>query len=144
MAHSFQVTFDAVDPQVLADFWKDALGYQRQQPPDGFDSWDAFALEMGIPEEEWGDRDALIDPDGHGPRLYFEKVPEPKTSKNRVHLDINIADGDTDLNQRRTDIDREVDRVVALGAVKVEDFDVAGLGAWTVMNDPEGNEFCIH
>lgn len=144
MSHSFQVTFDAVDANSLADFWMEALGYQRQPPPPGYTTWEAFALDKGIPEEEWSDTDALIDPDGDGPRLYFQRVPEPKMAKNRVHLDINITNRDTDTTQRRVDIDLEIERLLGLGATRIEDFDVDGLGVWTVMNDPEGNEFCVH
>lgn len=144
MSHSFQVTFDAINATKLADFWMGALGYQRQPPPPGYETWEAFALDKGIPEEEWDSIDALIDPDGDGPRLYFQTVPERKTSKNRVHLDINIADRNTDTAQRRVDIDKEIDRLLALGATRIEDFDVDGLGVWSVMNDPEGNEFCVH
>jgi hypothetical protein len=144
MSHSFQVTFDAINANRLADFWMEALGYQRPPPPPEYETWEAFALDKGIPEEEWGDTDALIDPDGDGPRLYFQTVPEAKTAKNRVHLDINIASRDTDTAQRRVDIDKEVDRLLALGAIRIEDVDVDGLGVWTVMNDPEGNEFCVH
>jgi hypothetical protein len=144
MSHSFQVTFDAIDPARLADFWGEALGYRRPEPPKGYDTWQSFLQAKGIPEEEWDRADALIDPDGDGPRLYFQKVPETKTVKNRVHLDINIADRTTDAAQRRLDINREVERVVGLGATQLEDFDENDSFVWTVMSDPEGNEFCIH
>lgn len=144
MSHSFQVTFDAINPARLADFWQEALGYERPLPPDGFDTWQDFLQSVGVPEEEWDKADALIDPDGDGPRLYFQKVPEAKTTKNRVHIDINIADRTTDGSQRRIDINAEVERVVGLGAVRIEDFDEKDSFVWTVMNDPEGNEFCIH
>ena len=80
MSHSFQVTFDAINPAKLADFWQEALGYERPLPPDGFDTWQAFLQSVGVPEEEWDKADALIDPDGDGPRLYFQKVPEAKTT----------------------------------------------------------------
>jgi hypothetical protein len=144
MSYSFQVTFDAHDPVRLADFWKEALGYQRPAPPSGYASWESFLGDKGIPEEEWGGADALVDPDGDGPRLYFQKVPESKTAKNRMHLDINVADRDTDAFQRRIDIDKEVDRLIAHGATRVEDVDERDSFVWTVMNDPEGNEFCVH
>ncbi len=141
MSHSFQVTFDALDPAKLADFWQEVLGYERPPPPEGFDTWQTFLESVGVPEDR---ADALIDPDGDGPRLYFQKVPEVKTTKNRVHLDINIADRATDALQRRADISAEADRVVDLGGVRVQDFDEDGSFVWTVMTDPEGNEFCIH
>ncbi len=144
MSLSFQVTFDAHDPEKLADFWKEALGYQRPPPPPGYATWESFLEDKGIPEEEWGGADALIDPDGDGPRLYFQKVPESKTAKNRVHLDINAADRDTDATQRRIDIDQEVDRLIAHGATRIEDVNEKDSFVWTVMHDPEGNEFCVH
>ncbi len=75
-----QVTFDADDPVALARFWATALGYTEQPPPDGMDSWDDWSRQAGIPEEEWDDSAAIVDPDGHGPRLLFKKVPEGKTT----------------------------------------------------------------
>jgi len=74
---------------------------------------------------------ACIHPKGVGPRLLFNVVPEPKTVKNRVHLDLNVAD-----------MQAEVARLVGLGARKVKTFDENG-ETWTVMADPEGNEFCV-
>lgn len=142
MSRSFQVTFDAADPRRLADFWLDALGYHRPDPPEGYDTWDAFVKDKEIPEE-WGNHDALVDPDGVGPRLFFQKVPEAKASKNRVHLDLRVADRDTDAKNQRRAIDAEADRLVALGATKVKEFNEGEFGLWTVMQDPEGNEFCV-
>jgi hypothetical protein len=95
MSNSLQVTFDAGDPPSLADFWAVALGYVIQPPPEGFDSWDGWAREMEIPEENWDDARALVDPDGGGPRLFFQRVPEGKSAKNRVHLDVNVGGGFT-------------------------------------------------
>ena len=143
MSRSFQVTFDANDPKTLADFWLDALGYQRPSPPAPFDTWAAFALDKGIPEDNWNDFDGLEDPDGDGPRLFFQKVPEGKTAKNRMHLDLRVADRETDDETQRLDINTEVDRLVGIGATKIEEFDQPGFGIWTVMHDPEGNEFCV-
>ena len=143
MAHSFQVTFDSIDPTIHSAFWADALGYVVQPPPPGFDSWEDLARELGMPEDEMGDMSAIVDPGGSGPRMLFLRVPEPKTAKNRMHLDINIADRDTTPQQRRSQVDAEVDRLVDLGATKVSSFDEAK-GVWTVMRDPEGNEFCVH
>jgi len=143
MARSFQVTFDASNPETLADFWRDALGYQRPSPPEPYDSWEAFALDKGMSEDAWGSFDALEDPDGDGPRLFFQKVPEEKTSKNRVHLDLRVADRESDAEMQRDEINAEVARLVGIGAAKIEDFDQPGFGIWTVMHDPEGNEFCV-
>ena len=121
---------DAADPAKLAVFWAEALGYVVQPPPPGFDSWDAFAEANGIPPERRNDYSAIIDPDGAGPRFFFQRVPEGKAAKNRVHLDVHAG------------LDA-VDRLVALGATKVEEFDRGPMGRWVVMLDPEGNEFCV-
>jgi hypothetical protein len=88
-----QVTFDAADPAALAAFWAGALGYVADPPPEGFASWEAWATDQGIPEERWNDASAIVDPDGAGPRIFFQKVPEGKAAKNRVHLDVRTAPG---------------------------------------------------
>src|ERR1700743_1395850 len=93
MAIEFQVTFDSADPGAHAAFWAEALHYVLPPPPSGFDSWDAALDAWGVPAEQRNDRSALIDPDGVGPRLFSQKVPEPKTAKNRVHLDLRAAAG---------------------------------------------------
>ena len=142
MAHTFQVTFDAADPMAVAEFWAGALGYIVQPPPEGFDSWDEFADSADIPEEDRSKLAATIDPDGVGPRLLFQKVPEGKTVKNRVHLDVNVTEHGASIEEQRKVIDAEVERLIALGATRFEDFDEP-TGTWTVMQDPEGNEFCI-
>jgi hypothetical protein len=142
MAHSFQVTFDAADPMSVAEFWAAALGYIVQPPPEGFDTWDDFADSVGIPEEDRGSLAAAIDPDEIGPRLLFQKVPEGKAVKNRVHLDVNVTEHGLSEEERRTAIDTEVVRLVGLGATRLRDFDEP-TGIWTVMQDVEGNEFCV-
>ena len=86
-----QVTFDCANPSWLAEFWATALGYVIQPPPTGFDSWEAWLEAQHIPRELWDSMSAAIDPDGRGPRLLFQKVPEGKTAKNRVHLDVNVG-----------------------------------------------------
>ena len=93
MATSFQVTFDCTDPDRLATFWAEALGYQKQGPPDGFGSWEEFLTTNNVPEAQWGDFSAIVDPDRRGPRCFFQRVPEPKTVKNRLHLDVNVGGG---------------------------------------------------
>ncbi len=144
MAHSFQVTFDADDPARLGDFWIAALGYILQPPPSGFESWDDWARAMNIPEENWNDARALVDPDGGGPRIFIQRVPEAKTAKNRVHLDINISGGPgTPLDERRTRVDAEVQRLSGAGASLVRPIEQRD-EYWVVMQDPEGNEFCVH
>ena len=85
------VVFDCADPSVVARFWADALGYQLQGPPEPTAAWQAWLTENGVPEERWNDASAIVDPDGHGPRIYFQRVPEPKAVKNRLHLDVNAG-----------------------------------------------------
>ena len=143
MATQFQVTFDSADPAALAAFWAEALHYVPQPPPDGFDSWDAvYEAEGASPEERtaWA---ALVDPDGSGPRLYFQRVPEPKTAKNRVHLDLRAAAG-VPPEGREDALEAECTRLVALGARRLRRLEADGVDAvCIVMADPEGNEFCL-
>lgn len=110
------ITFDCSDALKVATFWSEALDrpIDRGEPaPSPF-----FAtIGRGDP--------------GNGPTLMFIKVPEPKTVKNRTHLDL-VAD----------DRAAEVDRLIALGAAHVHDKDEWGL-QWTTLADPEGNEFCV-
>jgi hypothetical protein len=144
MAVGVQVTFDAADPQALAAFWGETLGYVEQPPPEGFDSWEAWAEANDLPRETWGDYDARVDPDGAGPRLYFQRVPEPKTAKNRVHLDLAVGGGrGTPPEELRRNIATAVERAVAAGATKVREVDERD-EYWVVLQDPEGNEFCMH
>lgn len=143
MSIAFQVTFDAADPAALADFWAAALGYIIQPPPPGFDSWDDWARKMEIPEQNWNDARALVDPNGVGPRLFFQRVPEGKTAKNRVHLDVSASGGPgVDYIDRVDAVDSHVDALIDLGATKVDIVTQRG-EYWTVMADPEGNEFCV-
>jgi hypothetical protein len=143
MATGIQVTFDAADPAALGGFWAEALGYIEQPPPDGFDSWDAFLDSIGVPADQRDTAYAIIDPDGDRPRIYFQKVPEAKTVKNRVHLDLNVAArGETPMSERRETVDAEVTRLVGLGATRHDAVDRDN-EYWVVMTDPEGNEFCV-
>lgn len=144
MAVGVQVTFDAADPRALAAFWGETLGYVEQPPPQGFDSWEAWAEANGMPREDWDKYDARVDPDGAGPRLYFQRVPEPKTAKNRVHLDLAVGGGrGTPPEELRRNIAAAVERAVAAGATKVREVDERD-EYWVVLQDPEGNEFCMH
>ena len=144
MARPVQVTFDCADPGALAGFWADALDYEIQPPPDGFDSWDDALRAAGVPEEQWNTRSAAVDPDGRGPRLFFQQVPEGKTAKNRVHLDLQVSGGrHLDQELRRTRIEAEVERLVAAGASVLRREEARGGLDHVVMADPEGNEFCV-
>jgi len=144
MVLTFQVTVDCANPDTLARFWAEALGYKLQAPPVGFDTWDAFLETIGVPEDKRDSASALVDPEGNGPRMFFQKVPEPKTVKNRLHLDINITGGmGTPLDERVRMVDDAVERLLSIGATLVQrthQYD----GYFVILQDPEGNEFCAH
>jgi hypothetical protein len=142
MTTSIQITIDCVDPDRLAHFWADALGYQPQPPPEGFESWEALLTEIGVPEEEWNNASAIVDPAGNGPRVYFQRVPEPKTVKNRLHLDLNQAARGTPAEQRRRLVDEAAERLKGMGATELYRGEQHG-EYWITMADPEGNEFCL-
>lgn len=138
-----QVTFDAHDPAALAAFWARALGYELDPPPPGFDSWEGFLRDRGVPETEWNSASALHDPSGKGPRIFLQRVPEAKMAKNRVHLDVRAAPGLAG-EERMSALERECSRLVELGATRVRRFEPAALTAGHIwMEDPEGNEFCL-
>jgi hypothetical protein len=143
MAREIQVTFDCGDPAALAGFWAEVLGYVVQPPPPGFTSWDQALEAWGVPADQRNSRSALVDPEDRGPRVFLQKVPEGKTAKNRLHLDVRAAPG-LEGEERMTVLEAECDRLVALGGRRVERFeaDQAGSGH-IVMQDPEGNEFCL-
>ncbi len=144
MARTIQVSFDCSDPGALAAFWAEALGYRLDSPPQGFDSWDEALDAWGVPEDHRNDASALIDPDGAGPRLWFQRVPEGKTAKNRVHVDVRAAPG-LEGEQRMAALEAEADRLVGLGARRGRRFEPDGVtsSGFIVMADPEGNEFCL-
>ena len=86
---------------------------------------------------------AVSDPDGQGPRIFFQRVPEPKERKNRVHLDVNAGGGrGTPEDERRAAVDGAVERAIGLGATKVRYVEERGERHY-VMQDTEGNEFCL-
>ena len=152
MSRPFQVTFDARDPRTLSSFWRDVLGYVHPGPPgvvlpEGADplvAWDDFLARLGVPEKERNTRSALEDPDGHGPRLFFQQVPEDKVAKNRVHLDVRAAPGLTG-DERMAALEAECNRLVLLGATRLRRDEPAPpmSAGHIVMADPEGNEFCL-
>lgn len=142
MSHSFQVTFDCANPQRLAEFWATALGYVLQPPPPGFATWDEFADSIDMPEEERDSISAVVDPDGVAPRLLFLRVPEHKAAKNRVHLDINVGADLEPGEERHAKVRSESERLIGAGATTIAEFD-GPMGHWIVMQDPEGNEFCV-
>jgi hypothetical protein len=107
-----ELTLDCTDLEVLAAFWSEALHYRRSEP--GFEGY------VGL-EPVTGD----------GVPLTLQRVPEPKTSKNRLHLDLLVED-----------VEAEVRRLLDLGATRLEDHTAYGTH-WSVLADPEKNEFCV-
>ncbi len=144
MATRIQLVFDCADPARLAQFWVEALHYELPGPPPGFASWDDWARDAGLPEENWNDARSIKDPDGVGPWVYFQKVPEGKIAKNRMHIDLNVGGGPgTAVEEHRMLVNAEVARLKALGATDERGaMDLRG-EYWVRMNDPEGNEFCV-
>jgi hypothetical protein len=135
-----QIAFDAADPHALAEFWAVVLGYEiennsafvDQLVADGRMPAEARITRNG--RSEFAEVAVARDPAGEGPRLYFQKVPEPKTAKNRVHIDVPVDDADKLAR---------VAELEALGAVQLWITDDRGPVTYT-MQDPEGNEFCLH
>ncbi|MEV6368898.1 VOC family protein [Micromonospora musae] len=144
MARDVQITFDCADPAALAAFWAEALGYRVQEPPAGFESWEQALEAMGLPPERRNDASALVDPEGVAPRLFFQRVPERKQAKNRVHLDVRAAPG-LEGEARMAALEVAAERLVSHGATRLERHEPAPpLGAGhLVLADPEGNEFCL-
>ena len=144
MSNEVQITFDCADPDALCRFWVDVLGYQVDPPPSGFDTWDAFLDSVGVPADQRNSRSAAVPVDGSGPRLFFQRVPEGKSAKNRVHLDVRAAPG-LEGDERMRTLESEAGRLVTLGAVRVQRFEPGAemSAGFIVMQDPEGNEFCL-
>jgi hypothetical protein len=140
MAFTVQVTIDSADPLALADWWAGTLGWQveatdevfiRRMIAEGL----ATADETVVHGEQlrWRAGAAINHPEGAGPRILFQQVPEGKVVKNRVHLD--IRHGDADVEAVRAEL-------VARGATALH-AGRQGPHTWVTMTDPEGNEFCI-
>lgn len=152
MSSHIQVTFDAHDPRTLSSFWRDVLGYVHPAPPgadlpegaDPLAAWDDFLARIGVPEERRNTNSAIEDPEGQGPRLFFQQVPEEKVAKNRVHLDVRAAPG-LQGEERMAALEAECHRLVALGATRLRRFEPEPplSAGFIVMADPEGNEFCL-
>src|SRR3954466_7073043 len=157
---ALQLAIDCTEPRLLVPFWCEALGYIAEPPPGGHSSWNDYWREMGVPDDELPtDHDAadsIVDPAGVVPRVFFQVVPEPKSVKNRVHLDLKISGGRAvPLAERRERIRAQAARlgrrrgaggarVEALGATRGRVNSTDGLDHYgVVMQDPEGNEFCV-
>lgn len=119
-----QVTFDCADPERVARFWCEVLGYVLSPGEEGKDS-------------------ACADPNGLGPRLYFQRVPEGKVVKNRVHLDVRVGTGLVGA-ERLAALEAESARLAALGAVQLYVLPADEENESCIaMQDVEGNEFCL-
>ncbi|MFE2169488.1 VOC family protein [Streptomyces sp. NPDC059447] len=137
----FQVTFDCEEPERVARFWCEVLGYVVPQPPEGFDTWDDH--QRSLPPERQGAGFSCMDPTGVGPRLYFQRVPEGRVVKNRVHLDVRVGTGLVG-EERVAALEAECARLVALGAVRGQLLRADGFNeSCLAMQDVEGNEFCL-
>lgn len=145
MAHPIQLVYACEDPARLAEFWAAALGYVVQPPPPGFATWNDFADAVGIPEERRNDFSAVVDPDGVGPRILFERWDGGAPTQ-RFHLDINSVEGrgvEISDEERRRRLDAERRRLEALGATYHREGTGLAGEIWIEMHDLEGNWFCV-
>jgi hypothetical protein len=142
MAYEFQVTVDSGDPHGLADWWAETLGWQvepqdeafiRQMISAGHAADSDIKLHNGA--LVWKEGAAIRHPESteRAPRVLFQLVPEAKTVKNRVHLDMRIG---------ADDVERAVAGLTARGA-KFLHTGQQGPYSWVTLADPEGNEFCV-
>ena len=134
-----QVAVDCADAHALCEFWAAVMGYEVEHHEEmiermlaaGYATDDDVTTFQG--RRVWRGAAACSDPEGRGPRLLFQDVPEPKTVKNRVHLDLHVGE------DRRA---AEVERLLGLGANHLWD-GTQGPMSWVTLADPEGNEFCV-
>ncbi|MFC4603491.1 VOC family protein [Rhodococcus kronopolitis] len=140
MGYEFQVTVDSNDPHTLAKWWAAALGWEVEPSDEDFIRGlvaAGHAREEDTTEFEgvlvWRAGAAISDPEHpERPRVLFQSVPEPKTVKNRMHLDLRVGD----------DKQAVADRLAAAGATELHRGE-QGPYWWITMTDPEGNEFCV-
>ncbi|WP_395104282.1 VOC family protein [Actinomadura sp. SCN-SB] len=148
MALGWKLVIDSANAPVLADFWAAALEYDVEDPTPLIERLlaagqiDAEAVTEHGGHKIFRGYAAIRHPDdpfdetsgiGHGRRLLFQDVPEPKTVKNRLHIDVHSGPGG---------LDDLVTRLEGLGATRVREVDKGPAGHWWIMQDPEGNEFC--
>ncbi|RLK54302.1 VOC family protein [Actinokineospora cianjurensis] len=136
MAFKVDLTLDCADPLRLAEFYKTVLGYVDEPPPAPFATRAEWLEQFG--DDDGGAAAWLYDPDGVAPRLSLLPVPEPKTAKNRLHMDVRVA-GTGTPERRWARITEAADRFVAAGATRLGEF----AGHHIVLADPEGNELCL-
>ena len=142
----FQITIDSNDPQALARFYAEVLGYSPVPPSTPDTPWNRHYRERLGEAEAFDNR--LFDPEGLRPPIWFQRVPEGKAGKNRIHLDVYPTGRDDALTQaeRIALVEARVDDLVALGATvsrRDRDDDPDDAYYYVVMHDPEGNEFCV-
>jgi catechol 2,3-dioxygenase-like lactoylglutathione lyase family enzyme len=137
MAFSIDLTLDCANAPLLAEFWKLALGYEDEPPPAPYKTREEWLAQWDLPDDD-GDGAWLHDPAGVGPRLSILEVPEPKTAKNRLHIDIRVA-GEGTTQERWAQVEAAVERLTAAGGTVLRKDE----GHHVVMGDPEGNEFCV-
>lgn len=130
-----QIVVDCRDPDALASFWAEALGYQKQW------TWDDDTVRemraQGLQEDQVNQRSAVIDPEGRRPRIFFQRVPEPKTVKNRLHLDLYVGPD-------RAEAQAQLLEMLGARRVRLQQGQFGPFNDFAiVMQDPEGNEFCV-
>jgi hypothetical protein len=144
MTTTWTMTVDCTDPAGQASFWCLALGYVPADPPKGWDSWDGWLIDQGVPQDEWNDGASVSDPDGLLPSISFLKVPEGRTVKNRLHLDLQVSGGrDQPSDVRELRIRTKAAELIDAGATVVHEAEQNGKLDHLWMADPEGNDFCV-
>jgi len=141
MARRVGVTVDCASPTKLAAFWRDLLDYVDDPPPEGYASWEEYDRANAVSQEEIDAGATIVDPRGIGPRVFFQRVPEPKRVKNRVHLDVAVATAHSG-EERIGEIRQAARELVERGASWVAESGDP-LDFFIVLRDPEGNEFCL-
>ncbi|MBI0298892.1 VOC family protein [Streptomyces sp. PRKS01-29] len=147
---TLQLTIDCAEPRRMVAFWAEALGYVPEPPPGGHATWREYWADRGVPAEELppgaGEMpESIVDPEGQGPRVWFQQVPEPKVTKNRLHLDLKVGGGrGVPLAVRTERVTATVDRLKEAGATVLRIMDEPEMEHYgVVLQDPEGNEFCV-
>jgi len=144
MSTPWTITFDCADPAGQAAFWKLALGYADAAPPAGYSSWRDWQDSFGLTDEEMAEGATIEDPDGLRPRIGFLAVPEGKTAKNRLHVDVHVGGGRrAESPAREQRIEERAAELVAAGATVLDRGERDGKLDHFVLADPEGNELCI-
>lgn len=142
MAHSVQIVIACDDPNRMMEFWSAALDYILQPPPDGFETWEQFADTVEIPADQRNDLGAVVDPEGIGPRLLFERW-DGGVRNQRVHIDINSVGHGVKDEDRPHRLAAERERLELLGGTFNKEASGMAGESWIEMFDPEGNWFCV-